>query len=279
VNLRTLARYLIGNADAIRSVATDKNSLWLGIGLVVLTAIARTYDQNFVLETPLWFFGPLLFSLFSGSFLFWILRSFLAKNMMVPVGTEPPPQGSQWRSFMGLFWMTAPIAWLYAIPVERFLTSYNAAVANLCLLAVVAAWRVLLMSRIVQVVNEVPFSRACGWVLVGASLEVIIVVFCGGIFGGTMSRSIMAGMGGMRHAPEEQLIISALSAAWTGAWVLLIACVIPLAAAKYRGSAAPYPDTVNRSRLSKALLVLPLVWIAIAIPAQRNSVFTRMRSW
>jgi hypothetical protein len=268
VNLRTLARYLIGNADAIRSVATDKNSLWLGIGLVLLTAIARNYDQNFVLETPLWFFGPLLFSLFSGSFLFWILRSFLVKHIMVPVGSEAPPQGSQWRSFMGLFWMTAPVAWLYAIPVERFLMSYNAAVANLCLLAIVAAWRVLLMSRIVQVVNEVPFSRACGWVLVGASLEVIIVVFCGFLTGGGLSRKILAGMAGMRHAPEEQLTMSALGTSWNGAVLLLIVCSVTLYAFKFRGSAAPFPAPVSGSRPARWLLVLPALWITAAIPAQ-----------
>jgi hypothetical protein len=267
VNLRTLARYIFGDANAIRTVAIEKNSIWLGIGLVLLPAIARNYDQNFILETPLWLFGPLLFSFFSGTFLFWILRGFVSKHITVEI-EEPNQTDSPWRSFMGLFWMTAPVAWLYAIPVERFLTSYHAAVANLTLLAVVAMWRVFLMSRIVEVVHGVPWPRAFGWVLVAASLEVILVVFCGWFFGGGMARSVLASMGGMRHAPEEQLVISALGFIWTGAWIVLTACVVTLWLAKYSGTATPLPALMKRSAFSKSLFLLPIFWIAAAIPAQ-----------
>ena len=38
------------------------------------------------------------------------------------------------RSFLNLYWMTAPLAWLYAIPFERFLSPADATTANLALL-------------------------------------------------------------------------------------------------------------------------------------------------
>ena len=63
-------RYLFGQADAIRQVVASGAALWTGIALVLLTAIPRNYDQTLLSENPLlWIFGPLLFSLVSGSFL------------------------------------------------------------------------------------------------------------------------------------------------------------------------------------------------------------------
>src|SRR6185503_2799832 len=115
---------------------------------------------------------------------------------------------------MAVFWMTAPIAWLYAIPVERFLDTYHAAQANIALLGIVSLWRVLLMSRIMAVLFEIHFLRALGWVLIAASLEVIVVVFLGAFSSGTFSRSILAGMAGMRNVPEEALLSSVLASVW-----------------------------------------------------------------
>ncbi|MEI4896505.1 hypothetical protein Q8G71_35005, partial [Klebsiella pneumoniae] len=51
-------------------------------------------------------------------------------------------------SFLTLLWLTAPLAWLYAIPYVRFLSPGAATSANLWTLACVAAWRVVLMMRV-----------------------------------------------------------------------------------------------------------------------------------
>src|SRR5678815_267873 len=183
MNFRVMAGYLLGNARAIREVASNRSALWTGIVLVLLTGIARNYDQTYFFETPLWLIGPLAFSLFSGSFLYGVLIRGFAKRHF----EEKQRSEKQWTTFMALFWMTAPVAWLYAIPVERFLDSYHAAQANIALLAIVSVWRVFLMSRVISVLLEIPFRRALGWVLVGASLEVIVVVFLGLLFGGGLS--------------------------------------------------------------------------------------------
>ncbi|HEX5220986.1 MAG TPA: hypothetical protein VFZ59_15585, partial [Verrucomicrobiae bacterium] len=242
MNALTIGRFLVGHAPAIREVASARAALWTGIVLVLLTAIARNYDQNYILESPLWLFGPLLFSFFSGSFLYAILIRGFARRRFTQEAT------GQWLSFMAVFWMTAPIAWLYAIPVERFFEPYQAAQANLTLLGIVSVWRVLLMARVMSVLLEVPFLRALGWVLIAASLEIIIVVFVGAFTSGTFSQRILASMMGMRNAPEERLLTSVLSSVWTGSWVVLALTAIAINVLRFHGTATPLPQP-TRSRL------------------------------
>jgi hypothetical protein len=268
VNLSTAARYLFGNRSAIEAVAQSSAALPFGIGLVLLTAVARNYDQNCIGESTLWLLGPLLFSFASGAWLFFILYDRCVKRFLT---LEVQPEGvGQWRSFMGLFWMTAPIAWLYAIPVERFFDPIGAAKANITLLAIVSLWRVLLMARVISVVNDVPFLRALGWVLVGAALEVIIVVFLGGLFGGSFGKRILAGMSGMRNAPDETLLLNALGFSWNGAWVVLFVTLVLLGVFRYSGTSVPFPS-VSRERVPWfSLLALAAIWSAVAWPAQQE---------
>jgi len=259
-----IGRFLFGNARAIREVASNRSALWTGIVLVLLTGIARNYDQNYFLETPLWLIGPLAFSFFSGSFLYGVLILGFAKRHF-PADHRPE---KQWRTFMALFWMTAPIAWLYAIPVERFLDSSRAAEANIALLAIVSLWRVLLMSRVIVVLLEISFFRALGWVLLAASLEVILVMFFGAFLSGSFSRHILAGMAGMRNAPEEELLSSVLGSVWGWSWAVLLICVVSLAARPFRGAVPPLPRS-SPGRLSWPLLItLVMLWGILAIPAQ-----------
>ncbi len=266
MNVRTLVGYLSGQASAIREAASTRTSFWTGIVLVLLTGIARNYDQNFVLESPLWLIGPLAFSFFSGSFLYAILiRGFARGHLPYACRKE-----SRWMTFMALFWLTAPVAWLYAIPVERLLDSYHAAQANIALLAAVSVWRVLLLSRVLAVLLEIPFLRALGWVLVGAALEVIVVVFLGLVFGGGLSRSILAGMSGMRNAPEENLLSSVLGLVWTWSWVVLILTATVLAARRFQQRVKPLPK-LSPGRVPWPLLSsLTVLWVAIAVGPQRE---------
>jgi len=165
----------------------------------------------------MWLLGPLAFSFFSGSFLYAILiRGFARRHFSKERRNE-----RQWITFMALFWMTAPVAWLYAIPVERFLDPYRAAQGNIALLAIVSLWRVLLMSRVLSVLFEIHFVRALGWVLLAAVLEVIV----GALFGGSFSRRILAGMAGMRNAPEDALFGSVLGFVWGWSWADPIAAL------------------------------------------------------
>ena len=209
---KDLLYYQFGNAEAIRRVAGNRYLVAVGAALVLITSVPRNYDQTYIGEVPWWPVIPLLFSFVSGSFLFLVLNRGFIKD------AEGEPARSKYWMFLGLFWMTAPVAWLYGIPVERFMDGRGAAVANLWLLGIVAAWRVALMTRVMSVVYQIPWVRAGGWVLLGACLEVAIVLFFTG-FGEALGR----GMAGMRNSAEQDLIISVLVPVF---WICLLA--VPL---------------------------------------------------
>ena len=262
MNLRTIASFQLGKRHAIEAVAENRASFVTGLILALLTAIPRNYDQTYILESPFWLFGPLLFSFFSGSFLFWMLYSgFIRRHLEAP---ETVSRAAQWRSFMSLFWMTAPVAWLYAIPVERFLNSYQAGAANLALLFVVSSWRILLMARIVSVLQQIRFVRAVGWVLIPACLEIVFIV----VLGGTLSSQIMAGMSGMLNSPEKALLVAAMGNVFTAALILLPIVLIMLLVWRFTGTARPFPAASNDSLSAWQLALLVLIWTAIAVPAQ-----------
>lgn len=266
MNLGVICGFLLGSASAIRKVASDRAALWTGIILVLLTGIARNYDQSHFLETPMWLIGPLAFSFFSGSFLYGVLVLGFAKRHL----PEADRKERRWATFMALFWMTAPIAWLYAIPVERCLDSYHAAQANIALLATVSLWRVLLMSRVLSVLFGIYFLRALGWVLAAASLEVIVVVFFGGFFTGAFGRSILAGMAGMRNAPEEALLSSVLGFVWGWSWAVLFVSIVVLAMRRFQGVIQPLPRLLPGKLPWFSLLALSLIWAVFAIQPQRE---------
>jgi len=261
-----MTRFQLGQSEAIEAVAGNRTSLFTGLVLVLLTAIPRNYDQTYFLESPFWLAGPLIFSFFSGSFLFLILYyGFIRRHLEA---RKIISNKAQWRCFMSLFWMTAPIAWLYAIPVERFLGSYQAAEANLTLLALVSLWRVLLMARIISVMQKIKFVRALGWVLVPACLEVLLVVVLGAIFSGDLGRQIMADMSGMRNAPEKILLAAAQNDVSMAAALLLPVVLILLRVFRIRETVRPFPEASPGRFPARTLCVLAAIWIAIAIPAQ-----------
>jgi hypothetical protein len=146
MRVRTLLRYLIGDRQAILEVAANPHALWLGLLFVLSAGFAREYDGEDLLHEPWHLLIPLAASLASSFFLY-----------TIAYGAQPLPWGQRrpffagYRSFLGLFWMTAPLAWLYAIPYERFWSEGDAARANLATLGLVAAWRVVLMIRVLQV--------------------------------------------------------------------------------------------------------------------------------
>jgi len=263
VRISVLARFLLGHPDSIRTVAASHASFWTGLILVLLTAIARNYDQTFILEKPFpWVLGPLLFSLFSGTWIFLVAYG-IAWGYM---DAERPPFLKAWPAFMGLFWMTAPIAWLYAIPVERLFDSVTAAWANVALLATVSLWRVILMARVFQVLHGTRFLMALSWVLIPVSVEVLALYF----FGGGMAKRVMAGMMGMRNSPEEEVLLHAMGVALTAALWILPAAILSTIAWRMKSIAAPYPPR-ERGRLPWVSIgIAAALWIIAAIFPQRE---------
>src|SRR5262249_39609344 len=106
----------------------------------------------------------------------------------------------QYLSLLGAFWMTAPLAWLYAVPYERFLSPHAAVDANLYTLGVVALWRLVLMVRIVEVCSGLRWSGAIFCVLFfsGVLATVAMVAYL------ALEMSVIPMMGGFREMNEPK---------------------------------------------------------------------------
>ncbi|KAB2654838.1 MAG: hypothetical protein DVB31_16385, partial [Verrucomicrobia bacterium] len=73
------AGYLVGHAGSVRAIAGLAGAWKFALGLVLLAAVARNYDQLWIGEAPLrWIAGNTLFSLGSGTLVFLWIRLFLA---------------------------------------------------------------------------------------------------------------------------------------------------------------------------------------------------------
>jgi hypothetical protein len=102
-------------------------------------------------------------------------------------------------SFLSLFWMTAPLAWLYAIPFERFMTPVGAMRANLTVLGVVAVWRESLMVRVATVLMGSSWPAALFQVMLFADIEALIASFL-------IPVPLIQVMGGIRLSDTDRLL-------------------------------------------------------------------------
>jgi hypothetical protein len=104
MRIRTLLRYLIGDRQAILDMATDRRAVWYGLLFVLSAGFAREYDQRDLLHEPWYLFLPLGASLLT-SFVLFTLFYGVARLKRAAV----PSFRLAYRSFLGLFWMTAPL--------------------------------------------------------------------------------------------------------------------------------------------------------------------------
>lgn len=267
MNLRTIIAFQFGDAEGIRETAHSRGALWTGAALTLITSIARNYDQTWILETPFWLFGNLLFSLVSSGLIFLLIYRLFIKRR-IPLAIAPRSARLQYRSFLGMFWMTAPIAWLYAIPVERWFDSYTAAQCNIALLAVVSLWRVLLLARVISVTTGVGYAWTLLWTAFAASLEVLVVMFVSGF--SDLGDSILRGMSGMRNSPEEDLLMGALGLVFQGAILVWFVSGMIALCRRDTETARPFPDVVPSRVPWFGLVVMAVAWSLIAIGPQRR---------
>jgi hypothetical protein len=194
MTLATLAKYLfLLDRQAIRDIAGCRQAVWLGLLFVLSAGFAREYDGEDLLAEPWHLLIPLAASLATSLLLFVFVWS-TARGW-----DRELPFEESYRSFLGLYWMTAPLAWLYAIPVERFLSPAQAVEANLWLLAIVAAWRVVLMIQVVSTLLRISVVRAMFPVLLFADSLVVVILFLTPL-------PVFSFMGGIRLSESEQLI-------------------------------------------------------------------------
>src|SRR3954453_13110363 len=98
----TLLRFLVGDRDAIRSIAGNPHALWVGLVFVLSAGFAREYDGEDLLAEPWHLLIPFAASLPASLALFTGIHC---------IG-YPSINEAKWEkfwpgywSFLGLFWM------------------------------------------------------------------------------------------------------------------------------------------------------------------------------
>src|SRR5712691_7085964 len=169
MRVRSLFLYLIGRRDAIREIGTSRQAICIGLVFVLSAGLAREYDGEDLFHEPWHLLVPVGASL---------LTSFILFAMAYGGSKAKGPRFlAAYRAFLGLFWMTAPLAWLYAIPYERFLSPVGATSANLWTLGLVAFWRVALMIRAISVLMGYRLFAALFFVMALADVEALFALW------------------------------------------------------------------------------------------------------
>jgi len=220
------ARYLLGSRAAILTIAGSRGALAVGALLVLASSVARNYDGKDLLREWDVLLHGIGVSLGNAVVLWTLLYGVAATKK-----AEKPPYFSGFLSFLALFWMTAPMAWLYAVPYEQFLPPADAIRANAWTLALVSAWRVLLVARALSVIWGARFWTVLCIVLLFAD----VVVFLGAAYA---PAPMVDFMGGFQYTPEETALADLNFAAhfWS-LFLLPAACTAALVGwAKFKGA-------------------------------------------
>ncbi len=254
-----LLLYLVGHRGAIERIAASRQALWAGALLVVSAGIARNYDHLSLLAQPEWILGPFGMSLFSAGLIWFMLMagiSVYSQNYKDPA----------FRTFLTFFWLTAPCAWLYGFPVERFTDLLRATQWNFAFLIVVSVWRVALIVRMVTVLTGAAAGRVLAWVMLPACIEMGLGSLMKGL-------SLISIMGGVRLPPHHAFIKQASGVVMTGSFWLglasLLAIIVYVSREREEVTKPLCRDRIAESPgviLTAAAFLLG--WILIAIPAQ-----------
>lgn len=189
----TLLGFLIGKRKSIVDIASDSKALFTGFLLVISAGLARSYDTRYFPEEWSILLLPFIASIAASLPMYWLIWGVFYHKIV-----NRPEFISGYCVFLALFWATAPLAWLYGIPYERFLDSYSAVLANLWTLAVVSVWRVLLMARVTSVLFGIGNISAFFLIIIIADALAVTGIH-------SSPGPIMALMGGISHLPGDAL--------------------------------------------------------------------------
>jgi hypothetical protein len=157
IRFGTLVNFLTGDTFAIRSVARAKYGWLLGAILVLSAGFAREYNRTDLLAEPIHILIPFAASLVASVLFYCFIWFFAASG---PLYSRP-----SYLEFLQCFWATAPLAWIYALPVERWCDRVTALNINYYLLEIVAVWRLFLMIRVLRTLWKAELSQATAIVL------------------------------------------------------------------------------------------------------------------
>jgi hypothetical protein len=192
------------------AVLVRTRGLWLvGLAFLIGTGLARNYDTVDLRSEP-WHLVVPLFSSLAMATLMYLLLHFLQ--------TSRPGFWPGLGRFVGLFWLTAPPAWAYGLPWERMLSEADAVRANLGTLAVVSAWRGVVLALLVSELVGWRYWRAFAFVCVVTWPVAMVVTYNSGF-----STAIMSGMSGVMLRDAEWILASTVVLVQSGLVAALLA--------------------------------------------------------
>lgn len=252
ITTHTIIQFLFGKRDAILKVAECPDSLKVSFILVMVAALARSYDKEYLLREP---FHLLLSPLASALVAFLIFFAF--RLLSWKHGHDCLKFWKDFKVVLSLFWMTAPLAWIYGLSVEMFFDAFISMQTNLWLLLIVAVWRVLLFVRIMTVIYGA-YSFAVVLMVCGAIaycvLDIVplpIISFMGGV--------TITGTGGLIRLIGILIVAICIYAVPITAFLYIITFFTSIGV-KYRGY------VVNKDILySLAIFKLPIILSILCI--------------
>jgi hypothetical protein len=249
VSLGTWLRFMLGDRQAILALARSTDAVWVGLLFVLSAGLAREYDGEYLLYEPWHALLPLAASLVTSLFLYALVYAAAYRHEIRSLGWW-----SGYRTLLTFYWMTAPLAWLYAIPVERFLDPAQATRTNFALLAIVSVWRVLLITRAISVWLGASYARVM-WIVLFFGVTVLLIASF------ITPMPLWDVMGGIRLPEREQVIVAislAIRIFCTIAWhiLLIAACIAILSRTTWLISAVASHTGVSLSMWLFAILLL-----------------------
>jgi len=235
----TIIQFLFGKREAIQKIADAKYALLLGFLFIVSAGLARNYDHHLLHKEFLWIGGPVVMS---------ILSSVLIYGFIKKIGRLTSAFVFQnYHPFLKCFIMTAPLAWLYGIPVEQFTSALTSTKFNFGILLVVSFWRVALMVRVTQVLFNFHPTRAFTFIAIPASAEMFFATKIRAI-------DIVGIMGGMKLTESEEFLLSAGRIMAMGSLILFFGAFFLLFFTKRGEAQSKEPAALNHK-------IAPLTWV------------------
>jgi hypothetical protein len=196
VGLLSLLGFLVGHRDSVRNVLELNHGIAVAAALVFTASLAREYDAVSLAHRPWDLLGSFAASIVLCTILFLVVNVCL---WMVSRRSDNLVQ--DYRIFLTGYWMTAPLAWLYAIPVETFASEVDSVRFNLAALSIVSIWRVLLFSRVLSILYAIPFYSSLLWVLAPC-----MVIAFGFLLSAIMP--MVSIMGGIRMTETQTIVFN-----------------------------------------------------------------------
>lgn len=195
-SFKNLLLALCGHRESILRAVDCQRSMLLMPLLVASAAVCREYDGSSFVFAPIELLIPFVASLVIATLLFIVV--IICRQL---ANCKPVEEGISFRRFLYGYWLTAPIAWLYALPIESMTDELTAVRVNLTLLSIVSIWRVLLFSRIAGVIYNLPTWIVLSWIGPVCAMIAAAAMF--------QNKLQMVGfMGGIRLTQSEELVLA-----------------------------------------------------------------------